>query len=477
MKEYKQQNELNTIQSSYNVTPASKNELINSSRLYQFTKTAPKLLTRVSGVMSTTDERIMSIYGATAIASSLMPKVFVNYNNKITFTQQYFVAVKPPGSGKGKLALLSKLLEKANKELIQQNNTAIKKYSAELKAYEAKIKKGDNEETVSPPIKPKLKLLLISGNITSSMLIQQFDENDGEMSLMIFETEIDGLTNMMSNKTFGGDNSQVLRKAYHNELITQMRKGNLESLSANEPKLAIFMTGTPSQLIGLFKSNDDGLFSRFTFFNSTSEDIWSDVRPCDGCHPLDEVFDQIGESYYALYHHFKDTILEVKFSDEQWNLLNNIGVAWHTEANEIGGENATSLAKRHVNMIARCAVNFSAIRAFEAKNEDEIIYCDDKDFVNANWLMEMSFYKALEIFKQLPGEKVSSAMIDKIYQLLPNSFKRNELAPLQVTLKISERTLERGLKKLKEKGLIFSPKQGYYEKVVVSDLSDGGSEQ
>ncbi len=77
----------------------------------------------------------------------------------------------------------------------------------------------------------------------------------------------------------------------------------------------------------------------------------------------------------------------------------------------------------------------------------------------------------------MPGEKVSSTMIDKIYQLLPNSFKRNELAPLQVTLKISERTLERGLKKLKEKGLIFSPKQGYYEKVVVSDLSDGGSEQ
>jgi DNA-binding transcriptional ArsR family regulator len=477
MKEYKQQNELTTSQSSNVATPASKNELINSSRFYQFTKTAPKLLTRVSSVMSTTDERIMSIYGATAIASSLMPKVFVNYNNKITFTQQYFVAVKPPGSGKGKLSLLSKLLEKANKELIQQNNIAIKKYSAELKAYEAKIKKVDNKETVSPPIKPKLKLLLISGNITSSMLIQQFDENDGEMSLMIFETEIDGLTNMMSNKTFGGDNSQVLRKAYHNELITQMRKGNLESLSANEPKLAIFMTGTPSQLIGLFKSNDDGLFSRFTFFNSTSEDIWSDVRPCDGCYPLDEVFDQIGESYYALYHHFKDRILEVKFSDEQWHLLNTIGVAWHKEADEIGGENATSLAKRHVNMIARCAVNYSAIRAFESKNEDEIIYCDDQDFINANWLMEMSFYKALEIFQQLPGEKVSSTMIDKIYQLLPESFKRNELAPLQVTLKISERTLERGLKKLKEKGLIFSPKQGYYEKVVVSDLSVGGSEQ
>lgn len=99
MKENNQQDDLIKSQSSYKSTPTSSNELINSSRYYQFSKTAPKLFTRVSGVMSTTDERIMAIYGATAITSSLMPQVFVNYNNKITFIQQYFVAVKPPGSG------------------------------------------------------------------------------------------------------------------------------------------------------------------------------------------------------------------------------------------------------------------------------------------------------------------------------------------------------------------------------------------
>ncbi len=477
MFEKNQQNDLATSHADHKNKSASNEEEKSASKYYQFSKTAPRLLTRVSAVMSNTDEKIMAIYGATAISSSLLPKVYVNYNNKIMYTQQYFVAVKPPGSGKGKLALLPKLLEKANRELIKQNNTALKKYYAELKAYEVKIKKGDKSESISPPVKPKLKLLLISGNITSSMLIQQFDENDGEMSLMIFETEIDGLTNMMSNKTFGGDNSQVLRKAYHNELITQMRKGNLESLCANQPKLAIFMTGTPSQLIGMFKSNDDGLFSRFTFFTSVVIDTWVNVKPCDGCHPLDEVFDQIGESYYALYHHFKDRTLEVKFTEEQWDLLNNIGDAWHKEANQIGGENATSLAKRHVNMIARCAVNHTAIRAFEEKNEAEIINCNDQDFMNAFWLIEMSFYKALEIFQQLPGEKVTSALIEKVYQLLPVSFKRKEATPIQQALNISERTLERALSNLKSKGLLVSPKQGYYEKVTMAEVTGGGLNQ
>lgn len=477
MLENNQQNDLAMSHGGHRITAVSSEEETYASRYYQFSKTAPMLLTRVAGAMSTTDEKIMAIYGATAITSSLMPKVFFVYNNKINYPQQYIVAVKPPGSGKGKLALLTKLLEKANKELVLQNNAAYRKYTAELKAYEKKIKIGDKTEAFDPPTKPKLKLLFISGNITSSMLIQQFDENDGEMSMMIFETEIDGLTNMMSNKTFGGDNSQILRKAYHNEPITQMRKGNLESLSANNPKLAIFVTGTPSQLISMFKSNEDGLFSRFTFFSSTAEDLWTSVKPCDGCHPLDELFDQIGESYYALYHHFKDKDLEVKFSKEQWELLDKIGPDWHLEAKDIGGENATSIAKRHVNMIARCAVSYTALRAYEEKIDSDIIYCNDQDFMNAFWLIEMSFYKALDIFKQLPGEKVSLEITDKVYQLLPDSFKRKEAAPIQQALNICERTLERTLSSLKSKGLLTSPKKGYYEKVAVSDLSDGGSGQ
>jgi hypothetical protein len=323
-----------------------------------------------------------------------------------------------------------------------------------------------------PPEKPKLKLLLLSGNTTSSMLIQQFDDNDGAMALMIFETEIDGLTNMMSNKKFGGDNSTVFRKSYHNEPITQMRKGNLESLSANEPKLSIFITGTPSQLSGLFKSNDDGLFSRFTFFTSYSEDTWTDVKPCDGCHPLDETFDKIGEVYYAFYHHMKNKHLEVKFTDAQWDLLNNIGFNWHKDANEAGGENATSIAKRHINMIARCAANYTSLRAFEDKNEAEIIYCSDQDFVNAQWLIELSFFKALDIFKELPGEKSQKNNDDEIFDSLPESFKRAELAPLQSKLMISEKSINRKLTKWLEEKKLLNPRKGYYEKIGMSHLAD-----
>jgi len=444
------------------------------NKLYEFIATAPRVIASVANAMHTNDEKLMSIYGSTAISSALIPYVSLNYHNKKNFTQIYVAAVKPPGAGKGKLSLLARCVIKINSELIETNKILSKKYYTDLKIYEIKMKKHDGGELI-PPEKPKLKLLLLSGNTTSSMLIQQFDDNDGAMALMIFETEIDGLTNMMSNKKFGGDNSTVFRKSYHNEPITQMRKGNLESLSANDPKLSIFITGTPSQLSGLFKSNDDGLFSRFTFFTSYSEDTWTDVKPCDGCHPLDETFDKIGEMYYALYHHMKNKQIEVKFTDAQWDLLNNIGVNWHKDANEAGGENATSIAKRHVNMIARCATNYTALRAFEEKNEAEIIYCSDQDFINAKWLIELSFFKALEIFKTLPGENTTNIKDEEFFELLPSSFKTAELAPLQAKLKVSEKTIERKLRKFVESKKLINPKRGYYEKIEVSVMSDDAS--
>ena len=444
------------------------------NKLYEFIATAPRVIASVANAMHTQDEKLMSIYGSTAIASALIPYVSLNYHNKKNFTQIYVAAVKPPGAGKGKLSLLARCVIKINSELIETNKILSKKYYTDLKIYESKMKKPDCGDLV-PPEKPKLKLLLLSGNTTSSMLIQQFDDNDGAMALMIFETEIDGLTNMMSNKKFGGDNSTVFRKSYHNEPITQMRKGNLESLSANEPKLSIFITGTPSQLSGLFKSNDDGLFSRFTFFTSYSEDAWIDVKPCEGCHPLDETFDKIGEVYYALYHHMKNKKVEVKFTDAQWDLLNNLGVNWHKDANEAGGENATSIAKRHVNMIARCAANYTALRAFEDKNEAEIIYCNDQDFVNAQWLIELSFFKALDIFKTLPGEHESNSILEDLMNLLPVSFKRNELAPLEKSMKISDRNMDRHLVTLVHKKKIKRIKKGFYEKVIVAEVANGAS--
>jgi hypothetical protein len=445
------------------------------SKLNEFMTTAPSLITQGAYHMDTFDEKLMAIYAATTVSSGMIPKVWFNYDNKVNFPQLYTVSLKPPGSGKGKMALFLRYVQRINNELIERNNLEVKKYKMQMKVYENRLKKNGPAEAGEPPVMPKLKLLLLSGNTTSSMVIQQFNENDGEMALLIFDTEIDGVTNMMGNLKFGGDNSMVYRKAYHNEPITQMRKGNTESLIANSPKLSIFLTGTPSQIKQLFKSNSDGLFSRWIVFTSMSEDLWKDVKPCDGCYPLNVVFDKIGDSYYELFWQMQGKTIEVIFSNTQWDIFNEIGIEWHRVAKDLGGENATSLAKRHVNMIARVAANYTALRAFEEKVADERIECNDQDLLNARWLIELSFNKALNLFKELPGDKDTSSGDMDVYEKMPQEFKREELVPLQISLKMSEKSMDRTLGRLIEKNMVRKIKKGFYEKITVTLLTADGS--
>jgi hypothetical protein len=293
------------------------------------------------------------------------------------------------------------------------------------------------------------------------------------MAGLIMESEIDGLTNMMGNQ-HGRDNSMVIRKAYHNETISQMRKNNAEHLVANTPKLALVITGTPTQVSSLFQSNQDGTFSRFTLLQGDGKAEWKDVKPCDTCKPLEPQFDILGKEFYALYHYFKNKFIEVKFSDEQWKICNEVGEKWLKLSLEEGGENATSIAKRHMNMLFRIAATITVVRYFENTGKTSPVLCSDNDFQSAFWLVEQSFQSSLDIFKTLPGEiETSNNSMDSFYAMLPKEFQTRELAPLNKKLKISQRSMSRYLKTLVETGKLKFLKKGNYQKIVLADVADG----
>ena len=428
----------------------------------------PKLISKCVSLMDTIEEKLMGLYTAIAISSGLIPFVWFNYDNKKTYTQIMVLIVFPPASGKGKVNLFFRLVGKINQEQISYNNDQLKAYNIALERIK-RAKKGDEFEV---PTKPILKLITIPGNTTSSKLIEQLAENNGEMCALILESEIDGLTTMMTNQ-HGKDNSMILRKAFHNETISQMRKNNAEHLVVNNPKLAVVITGTPSQVKSLFQSNQDGAFSRFTVLQGYAKTEWKDVKPCEECHPLDEQFDKMGDVFYAIYHHFKNKEIEVKFTDEQWQASNEFGEKWLKYCEEEGGEYATSIAKRHINMLARIAATITILRNFEDKNNDAIVYCTDEDFLGSFWLVELSLQNALTLFKDLPGEKTDKTNDDEVFDLLPESFKRCELMPLLKIMNIADRSLTRKLEKFVANGKLKLVKKGYYKKALVADMAVG----
>jgi hypothetical protein len=447
---------------------------INNLAVEKLVQGLPEPFKKVVDLMETTEEKKMAMYAVSTIAGALMPHVIVNYDNKTNHPALMLLISYPPASGKGKLALLLLLVEKITEEQRTLNNSVLKQHAFKMKEYERAVKKGQHAEL---PEKPRTPLLLIPANTTSAKLTEQLAENDSLVTALLFETETDAITNMMKNK-FGIDNSMMFRKIYHHEMISQMRKTNNEHLVVNNPKMAIILTGTPSQIPSLFMSNKDGLLSRFTIVTGEAPLEWKNVQPCDTCTPLDDNFKQLANEYYQMYHFFKDHSAEVKFTNNQWDELNTLGKIWIFESNNDGGENAVSIAKRHVNMLSRLAAILTMARAFEKKDTSHIIYCADSDFIIARELIEHSFECSLELFKELPGEQIAGLEnLIEIFDQLPSDFTIKELTPLLKELDISKRTLERMLFRFLKLKWITKVKRGYYKKEDLTQMSELSEEQ
>ena len=164
--------------------------------LFQAVNGLPSTLYSVLEEFETPTEKQMALYAVTGLTSALMPHVWVNYADAKNYMPLMVLISFPPGSGKGKLALLVNLIRGIVKEQMEENRQLKASYKRQEKSYEKSLKTGTPLEM---PDKPQYRLLLVPGNITSAKLTEQLSENDGDMVLLIFESEIDALSNMMGN--------------------------------------------------------------------------------------------------------------------------------------------------------------------------------------------------------------------------------------------------------------------------------------
>jgi len=444
-----------------NITPNHDKSLeVSQLDLEKVISRLPKTLQDCVTEFKTEEQRLIATYAVTVLAGSLMPEVCIQYANKIEHPCLMLLISMPPASGKGGLNLMYKLIEGINTKMRTENDEAMRSYLRELKAVE-ELK----DKSIPLPKPPKQPLHLIPGNTTSSKMNEQLAENDGIIASLIMETETDGLSMMLSNK-MGEANSILFRKAFHHEYESQLRKRKGEHLVISRPKLVIIVSGTPSHIKGLFKGNEDGLFSRFMIVTGNSPLIWEDVRPTPGKRSLDEVFAELGKNFTALFEHFKDKMLEVQFSSYQWDKINSIGEDYMIHSVEEAGDYASSIAKRHANMLCRIAAILTAVRHFESKSTSEVLYCGGADFESALWMVDQSAKNALEVFKQLEGKyKKGNSKKDAFFKAMPETFVLSEVANLYAELNIKKRTVNRYVQQLMNEGLLECLAYAVYRKV------------
>jgi hypothetical protein len=229
------------------------------------------------------------------------------------------------------------------------------------------------------------------------------------------------------------------------------------------------LTGTPDQIVKLFKSTENGLFSRFLFYSFEGEENWISVAPKETRINYQQHFSCVAEEVNAIHEYFSSDNYEFKLTKEQWAELDNQFSVWLKELTTFFHKDAKSTIIRLGLVQFRIAMILSILRHVEAKSKGNVIVCSDSDFKNAQLLAKLLLEHGLTVFSRLPRESKLPTNVDmaRFHQALPADieFQRKEALEIGLRLGFSVRTVDKYLKELLKKEYLVQSKYSVYKKV------------
>ena len=383
----------------------------------------------------------------------------LNANHKV-FPNLFSIIIAPPASGKGVMKYGKQLGDCYHDFLLNQSREDLKEYKKEKRVFDLKVKKAKTDQAIEAliePEEPKTKMFFIPGDTSSSMIVKHLEDNEGMGC--ICETEADALTNALKQEWGGFSN--IIRKGFQAEVISQSRKTNLEYSEIKEPKFSLALTGTPNQLDLLMTSVQDGLFSRFLFYSFKAEPIWKTTYTSGLNRSNEEIF----EDYSAdLCDKFKSNAAQ-KFimTEEQGLKLDNTFEELLRHNTALHNENVTGTVYRLGLMCFKIAMTLSAIRY-----DNTEITCSDDDFDTALCLVkEVYLIHGINMLNRITkSSKRLNTTQKALYDWIKTkgTFKRAEISKKANVLGIKERTLSDILKHFIDFELIEKVSHGVYTK-------------
>ena len=210
------------------------------------------------------------------------------------------------------------------------------------------------------PEDPGSKVVLIAGDITSAKLIQQLRDNQGIPSIMV-EDEIDSIANAM-NAEHGHQLSRLLRNIFHHGAISQQLKGGNQHYEIESPFMAMILAGTFNQLKKLIGTVENGLLSRYMLIKVDDGALWQDVAPYHPCPSREQQMERFSDQYFKFWEFFNNRALEIKLTEEQWDVINDFGREELSIQYNLHHEELSATVKRFPNMAFRICQILTAIR-------------------------------------------------------------------------------------------------------------------
>ena len=425
--------------------------------------TLPRLLKEGVKVAQDRRERDMVLLSMLVHLSACLPDVHFRYDRHDMRPHFYLAVVAPAGTGKGIVTQVSYLSHPLHDRYVAQGEEEQAAYEARLQQwnedFSERMRKGKKGEKAEPrPKEPERVYFLISPNTSKSMLYRQLAANKG-VSGILHTSEIDALAAAIGQDY--GRQDDVLRACFHHEPISSSFKQDGKPVFIHYPMLAICMTGTPMQLVSLVHNTEDGLFSRFVFYQVQPQYVWRPANGAEDTPDLRKYFTELGKEVLHMHEMMKGRRTDVILTPEQWRRHTAFFDRKLQEVVAEGGERMASSVMRMGLITVRMAAVMTALR----KAEDELWamddrYCQDEDLDAALAMAAVLLEHALLLSSSLPAheERVKPlkmfARLKPVVEAMGPTFTYVELAAEAERQGLPESTMRRLLRRAVERGLL-----------------------
>jgi hypothetical protein len=432
------------------------------------TEDFPLLLQKVMAVAGSEEERDMLLLGSITALSACLDRVYGVYGNRKVYPNLFLFVLARASSGKGRLMLCKHLVMKIHLALRQEAKDLRAIYQEDLAEFNARKVKDPGGR---PPMPPE-RMLFIPANNSSTGFFQLLADNDGR-GLML-ETEGDTLSQTF--RTDYGNYSDGFRKAFHHETISYFRRTDREYVDIQAPRLSAVLSGTPSQVVSLIPTSENGLFSRFMFYCLNSDPVWKDVFDAGDGRGQDEYFETLGEEFFRLYERLQASPeICFRMSLEQKFRFNNFFYDVTSKYLYLQGPDYVATIRRLGLIFFRICMVLSALRLADTDPLPEKMECDARDFQIASAMVGVLVRHSSRVFSELPEEvrlPQRKNLKQEFLDALPAEFNRKTFQEVGHNLGLSVMTADRYIRAFTDKGLVHRPQRDSYKKV--SPAEEGG---
>lgn len=371
----------------------------------------PPLLHDAALTQNDAEGRDKMVLGTLSCLSGAAPNVYGVYDNRRVFPPFYSIVSAPPAADKGTLTACRQLLMPVQHELDKLNQRAQEEYQQQMAQYAA-LDKQQRAATPQPK-EPPYRSVFIPANSSATSSYQALSDNNGWG--VIFETEADTMTQAL--KSDYGDYSDGLRKAFHHEPISYNRRKEQERVCVYSPRLAVLLTCTPGQIPLLLPSCENGLGSRFLFYNLSRRLYWRNVFERRD-KTLDDQMLELGERYLRLYHalvEHADHPLEFVLNQEQQQEFNRFFKGLQLEQVGLHGDDLIAFVRRLGLASFRIAMMLTLLRHEQLEQQfnplSQTLVCSDQDFRTAMTIANCLINHTAHVYTNLvPHEEKPQGM-------------------------------------------------------------------